>query len=120
MAPVRSAHERLTLVAARGGILLRPRVALVQLDGCRTGPSAAPDSDVQQFDENRGIHREVDVALGMCWSKPSSRRAKPISSRKLRASIFRVGWRVTRPATASAETSITTMATVTAAIVAEP
>src|SRR5215218_11319662 len=55
----------------------------------------------------------------MCWSKPSSRRrAKPIS-RKLRASIFRVGWRLTRPATASAENSITTMATVTAAIITE-
>src|SRR5215218_9241814 len=55
----------------------------------------------------------------MCWSKPSRRRAKPISSKKLNASIFSVGWRLTRPETASAETSITSMATVTAAIITE-
>jgi hypothetical protein len=43
---------------------LGPRVALMQLDGCRTGRSAAADSDVQEFDEDRETHREVDVALG--------------------------------------------------------
>src|SRR5215210_7286789 len=46
-------------------------------------------------------------------------RVKPIRSRKLRASIFTVGWRLTKPLTASAENSITPIATVTAAIITE-
>ena len=46
------------------GPLRRPRVAPMQLDGVRAGLSAAPGTDVQQFDEDREAHREVDVALG--------------------------------------------------------
>ena len=55
--------------------------------------------------------------MGTCWPKPSSSRVKPIRSRKLKTSIFTVGWRFTKPLTVLAETSITTMATVTAAII---
>src|SRR5215218_1683598 len=48
----------------RIGPLFRPRVAPMQLDRVCAGCSAAPDTDVQQFDENGETHGEVDVALG--------------------------------------------------------
>src|SRR5215217_5279942 len=36
----------------------------MQLDGGRVSLSAAPGTDVQEFDEDGEAHREVDVALG--------------------------------------------------------
>ncbi len=40
----------------------------------------------------------------MCWPMPSATSDMPISSRKESASIFTVGWRLTKALTGSAET----------------
>ena len=41
--------------------------------------------------------------FGMCWSNPSAISDTPMSSRKLKASIFTVGWRSTNSLIAPAQ-----------------
>ena len=61
------------------------------------------ESDVDDFDEERERHREVDVAFRNVELEALGDELTPISSRKLKASILIVGCLSTKRLTAPAK-----------------
>src|SRR3712207_671382 len=49
----------------------------MQLDRMRVGLSAPPGTHVQEFDENRKPHRDVDVAFGDVLAEAFQQEGKP-------------------------------------------
>src|SRR5215813_5251369 len=56
-------------------------------------------------------------ALGICSSSPSAMSEKPISNRKLKASILTVGWRLTKSLMGPEANNIIKTAMITAVII---